>query len=130
MGAYYFHDGERLLCAGHCRDGDEKHQPLPCDGAVLVQGDAPCAMHHLQPGEYWSMTQRKAVALPVPETVMWQRVRYQRDQLFAATEWRRGRAQDEGVPIDPGWLAYWQALRDVTQQPDPANITWPAQPET
>lgn len=58
----------------------------------------------------------------------WAAVRKQRDALFAQTEWRRWRALDQGELVDPAWLDYWQALRDITDQPDPNNITWPVAP--
>lgn len=62
------------------------------------------------------------------EADAWVTVRMQRDALLQATEWRRWRALDQGVPVDPAWLDYWQALRDITQQPDPHNIIWPQTP--
>lgn len=130
MGSYYIHDGEMLLAAGACPDGQEDLQPLPSDNAVLVLGEPPCNLSALPRGHYWSMTQHKALPIPESEEVMWLRIRHQRDQLLAATDWRVVRAQEEGVPLQSQWLAYRQALRDITQQPDPANITWPPPPQT
>lgn len=59
----------------------------------------------------------------------WALVKTQRDQLLASSDWRVIRAADTGVPITDSWKTYRQALRDVTQQPDPFNITWPPIPQ-
>lgn len=55
----------------------------------------------------------------------WGRVRRQRDQMLASTDWRV-------LPDVPGdqtdWREYRQALRDITEQSDPFNIVWPRDP--
>lgn len=58
----------------------------------------------------------------------WSLIRMQRDQLLAASDWRVIRAIDTGVPLEQTWTDYRQALRDVTTQADPFNITWPTEP--
>ena len=59
----------------------------------------------------------------------WLRVRQQRNRLLSATDWVILRAQDQGTPVPPEWLAYRQALRDITDQGDPLTITWPTPPD-
>lgn len=130
MGSYYFHDGETLLAAGTCPDGQEVLQPRPSDGAILVMGKPPCNLSALPRGHYWSMTQHKASPLAVPDDVKWLQVRYERDQRLAATDWRVVKAQEQGATPESVWVEYRQALRDITLQPDPANITWPPPPQT
>ncbi len=58
----------------------------------------------------------------------WAWVRSRRDQMLAASDWVVLRASDRGEPVPPEWLAYRQALRDVTEQADPASIIWPEIP--
>ena len=58
----------------------------------------------------------------------WANVRAERDSRLAASDWVRLRAADLGEPVPPAWIEYRQALRDVTGQPDPLNISWPAPP--
>lgn len=58
----------------------------------------------------------------------WATCRYQRDQLLAGTDWRVTKAMEMGAPMTPEWIAYRQALRDVTTQADPINIDWPVAP--
>lgn len=59
----------------------------------------------------------------------WVRIRFQRDQLLSATDWVTLRAQEQGTPVPQEWLDYRQALRDITDQPDPLAIVWPIPPE-
>lgn len=59
---------------------------------------------------------------------LWATVRYKRDNLIAETDWRATRSVVEKRRLHPAWAAYQQALRDITLQPDPANITWPELP--
>jgi hypothetical protein len=54
--------------------------------------------------------------------------RARRDSLLAASDWVILRAQERGEPVPPEWLAYRQALRDITQQGVPWAIVWPTPP--
>jgi hypothetical protein len=54
----------------------------------------------------------------------WQVIRTQRNQMLKDTDW----TQVLDSPVDKAaWALYRQALRDITQQPDPFSITWPEQ---
>ena len=55
-------------------------------------------------------------------------VRAIRDAKLAATDWRVARANESGVPLAQEWIDYRQALRDITEQPDPWFIEWPEEP--
>lgn len=95
--------------------------------------------------ELYNLTQQKIIltetflsaqivgeqAIKTPEELLadqWALVKVQRDQLLTQTDWRVIRAVDQGIPLDEAWKTYRQALRDVTTQPDPFNITWPEPP--
>lgn len=58
----------------------------------------------------------------------WVAIRFQRDQLLAGTDWRVTKAMEAGATLPQAWVDYRQALRDVTTQSDPTNITWPVAP--
>lgn len=58
----------------------------------------------------------------------WAVVRHKRDALLIQSDWVVLRAADRSEPVPPAWLAYRQALRDVTEQQDPLNIVWPVAP--
>lgn len=52
-----------------------------------------------------------------------------RDALLAACDWRVTRAIEQGQPLDPDWLLYRQALRDISEQAGfPDSIVWPTAP--
>jgi hypothetical protein len=54
----------------------------------------------------------------------WQVIRTQRNQMLKDSDW----TQLSDSPVDKtAWATYRQELRDITQQPDPFNITWPKQ---
>lgn len=63
-----------------------------------------------------------------PPTIeqMWEPVRQERNRRLAASDW----TQLPDVPLETksAWTAYRQALRDITEQPDPFNIAWPTPP--
>ena len=56
----------------------------------------------------------------------WRCVRNERDTLIVETDWVGG--TDVPDAIKTKWNSYRQALRDVTSQSDPENITWPTKP--
>lgn len=60
--------------------------------------------------------------------IAWATVRAQRDARLAACDWVALRANERGEPVPAEWLAYRQALRDITQQADPLAVAWPAAP--
>ena len=55
----------------------------------------------------------------------WVEVRTKRDQLLASSDF----TQLDDSPEDKlAWKTYRQELRDITNQTDPGNITWPVKP--
>ena len=55
----------------------------------------------------------------------WKQIRVQRDKLLAETDWW---ANSDIVMTDER-KSYRQALRDITSQENPDNITWPTKPK-
>lgn len=78
----------------------------------------------LQQWEIYALTPEEAQA---NLGAAWASVRLERDAKLAASDW----TQLPDVPITnrSSWVAYRQALRDVTDQPDPRAIVWPVPPE-
>ena len=70
-----------------------------------------------------------AEAIAAATEAQWKAVRDSRNKLLLDCDW----TQLPDAPLTDeqktAWQAYRQALRDVTQQTDPFNITWPAKPE-
>lgn len=82
-----------------------------------------------RPGrEYVFDYSSKTWALIKNEQVEWSNVRIKRDALLAKSDW----VVLPDVTMDPivkdNWITYRQALRDITNQPDPFNIIWPTSP--
>ena len=93
--------------------------------------------------ETWAFDPRKT-SLPHPDEVAaveslstsqintivlehkWKVVRKQRNDLLVECDWTQG--ADVPNAINSSWTSYRQALRDVTTQSDPDNITWPNKP--
>jgi len=57
---------------------------------------------------------------------LWDEVRVRRNAKLAACDWTQ--LPDAPATIKQAWATYRQALRDVTLQADPLNITWPVPP--
>lgn len=93
--------------------------PLFFDGhQVRVAAPAPSPFHVLSNSGAWTLN----------EAAAWATVRADRDRRIAACDWRVTRAQEEGRRLEPEWMAYRQALRDITSQTDPLAILWPTPP--
>ena len=54
----------------------------------------------------------------------WAIIRLERDRKLQATDWRAS----SDLTLSDAWKTYRQALRDITTQADPYNITWPTEP--
>ena len=62
----------------------------------------------------------------IPE--QWKSVRLERDNKLRASDWTVLPDVPMDAPKRAEWEAYRQELRDITNQPDPFNITWPTPP--
>lgn len=60
---------------------------------------------------------------------MWTSVREQRNRLLEQSDWVVSRASETGTPVPAEWLAYRQALRDITKQSNPFFLVWPSEPK-
>lgn len=68
-----------------------------------------------------STTSDEATALT---TAKWADIRFERDLRIQETDWRAS----SDLTLSDTWKTYRQALRDITTQSDPFNITWPTKP--
>ena len=71
-----------------------------------------------------ALTEEQRTAIVTAQA--WKCVRKQRDTLIAETDWVGG--SDVPDALKTKWNTYRQALRDITSQSDPENITWPTKP--
>lgn len=91
---------------------------LPYDGAA--------ANKKVSQGQIVDIAAEDVVAREL--ALAWPLARKRRDTLLRDSDW----TQLPDVPLSEErrqqWETYRQALRDVTDQPDPFNIVWPAPP--
>ena len=59
----------------------------------------------------------------------WNWVRRQRNAKLLRNDWTQGPDSPLSESKRAEWAAYRQALRDITNQSDPDNITWPTIPQ-
>ena len=83
-----------------------------------------------EPAATWEKIARDALTEDQRTAIVtaqaWKCVRKQRDTLIAETDWVGG--SDVPDVLKTKWNTYRQALRDITSQTDPENITWPTKP--
>ena len=103
-----------------------------------IQGDYPDNQYYIQnnnpvelpvkPNEYCVFNyDTKQWVDPRTDETQWRVVRSERKQRLVACDW----TQLSDIPAETKtlWEPYRQALRDVTNQPDPFNIVWPTPPQ-
>lgn len=107
--------------------------PLPSDMSQYRIEDFTLAptKPDLLPGQVleWNSTEWIVRGPTEPETsIQWQVIRDRRLELLKASDIAVIRSVEDNIPVSDDIKTYRQLLRDVTQQPDPFNITWPVSP--
>jgi hypothetical protein len=78
--------------------------------------------------QVWNITDATEEEISAKLEETWVEVRIMRDALLAQSDW----TQFQDSPISGTtlveWQTYRQSLRDVTSQPNPFNLSWPAKP--
>jgi len=98
---------------------------------------------NVQPGEGWiqgsynaneyRIQNKQAVLIPKEElddkaiVTAWAKIKQERNARLSASDWTQ--LPDVPLATKEAWATYRQALRDITNQPDPFTIQWPTQPE-
>jgi hypothetical protein len=72
--------------------------------------------------------QHEEAFMAARSATQWTAIRSDRGNRLKDTDWVSIRAADTATPMSAEWAAYRQALRDITTQSDPFNITWPTKP--
>lgn len=108
------------------------------DAGYVPVKDKPTYNENLQKvkwnGDDWEVIQLTQSEINTLITQQWQVVRSERDILIKDEEWKINRYHSEvRLGLEPTdditkLDEYIQALRDVTKQPDPFNISWPDLP--
>ena len=99
-------EAEVQLQAGECA------APVDAPGAWIMAADG-----------------RGATRMPISLDAQWHLIRAERWRLLVETDKHIMSDRPMAPELREAWIAYRQALRDITKQPDPANIVWPVSPE-
>ena len=77
----------------------------------------------------YEITDADETTLNTRKEIKWSEVRDERNELLRDCDW----TQFQDSPITGSklteWQTYRQSLRDITNQENPYNITWPTKPE-
>lgn len=77
----------------------------------------------------WTIIDKTEDAIEHDTMLKAMQVRRQRDEFLAACDWVTLKAIDTNTSIDPDWVTYRQALRDITTQDGfPYSVAWPTKP--
>lgn len=131
--------GHILRCVS-CPESMVKIQPGPDEH--FVPGQYLSETHYVDP-QTWIVTAKPPRPSSTHEfdyeskswvpnmTAAWQAVRTRRDQLLALCDWTQSPdvLRIQAPAVTAAWDVYRQALRDITQQPDPHAIVWPTNPK-
>ena len=77
------------------------------------------------------LPQGASLTAPQPTTAeLWAQVRATRNHLLNQSDWTQLPDSPLSTAQKTAWAGYRQALRDITQQADPAAVVWPVVPRT
>jgi len=76
----------------------------------------------------WYLTEVTAEDQAARIEAGWRGVRSERNSILAESDYMVIKAAEAGTTIASDWATYRQALRDITNQSDPFDITWPTKP--
>jgi hypothetical protein len=79
--------------------------------------------------ESWNESSKSQEEIDGIVSRKWEKVRKQRNELLGESDWTQlADCQLEPAKVQE-WAVYRQQLRDITEQPDPFDIWFPAEPE-
>lgn len=107
------------------------HTVIPEDKIALEISEYHALLEGLNQGQVIQVIDDvPTLVTPALPTITWTQIRNQRDVLLSACDW----TQMPDVPMTDEkkqeWLAYRQALRDITEAfANPEDVVWPTMPE-
>ena len=122
-------DGKVSSC--HSCDSVDSVLPLVLDGQSYIDITDAGIPNTQDIFNYFVNKDLALEPLPPDPTAQWVLVRTRRNGLLLASDWTDTYSAPArlGQELYAAWQDYRQALRDVTDQPDPFNIVWPTPPQ-
>ena len=78
--------------------------------------------------QVWNITDATEEEISAKLEEKWVEVRIMRDALLAQSDWTQFQDSPLSGTTLVEWQTYRQSLRDITSQPNPYNLSWPAKP--
>ena len=78
--------------------------------------------------QVWTVAPASQDVIDQRLAAQWSAVRTDRNQRLASCDWTQLPDSPLSAEVRARWATYRQALRDVTQQPNPFAIVWPTTP--
>jgi hypothetical protein len=78
--------------------------------------------------QVWNITDATEEEISEKIEEKWVEVRIMRDTLLAQSDWTQFQDSPLSGTTLVEWQTYRQSLRDITSQPNPYNLSWPAKP--
>ena len=97
------------------------------DSSYYVEAGVPVALPTKPADHYVFDYDTRQWIDPRSPAAEWFLIRSERDARLLSSDWTQ--LPDVPLATKEAWAAYRQALRDITDQPDPFNIVWPTQPQ-
>ena len=94
---------------------NEKNQTITENDPVLDSGKWK---------QSWTVSDLSSDAVTTKTNEKWESIRTVRNELLSESDWRAS----SDLTLSDAWKNYRQSLRDITNQSDPYNITWPTEP--
>ncbi len=127
MKQYTVHDQGRIIGTGVAPDLPEGAIEGWWSGAEYYVADGRVAAFPPRPSESHRFDYADKV-WRFDADAAWAAVRARRNRRIAETDWTVLPDVQMSEELRTQWEAYRQALRDVTEQPDPLAIVWPRMP--
>lgn len=103
--------------------------PPPYDPKTQSRENGPAILIDGQWTQNWVVADLEPEVAEEKIAKQWDFIRARRDDFLADTDWWVAKAAETGDLISEEQRQYRQALRDITERPDPFNIVWPVLPE-
>ena len=101
---------------------EEDPKPSSQDGFYYVNGP------YFQINDIQKKVVGTWTSSPIATNAAWDKIRAVRNQLLYACDWTQLPDAPLTAEKKAEWTTYRQALRDITTQEDPFNISWPTEP--
>jgi hypothetical protein len=100
------------------------------DPATQVREEGPAVLIDGVWTQNYIVTDLDADASAERVHAQWDVIRAERNKLLTETDWWVTKAAETNTAISAEQHTYRQTLRDITDQANPFNITWPVLPST